>query len=58
MSITYGRWRYCAALNMVNKKEILKSNPVAKELRTVKFRSQKIKNKKKSEEMKRIKVKL
>ena len=31
---------------MVNKKEILKSNPVAKELRTVKFRSQKIKNKK------------
>ena len=43
---------------MVNKKEILKSNPVAKELRTVKFRSQKIKNKKKAEEMKRIKVKL
>ena len=43
---------------MVNKKEILKSNPVAKELRTVKFRSKKIKNKKKSEEMKRIKVKL
>ena len=43
---------------MVNKKEILKSNPVAKELRTVKFRSKKINNKKKSEEMKRIKVKL
>jgi|TARA_B110000196_G_C20927317_1_gene558251 hypothetical protein len=33
----------------------LKSNPVAKELRTKKFRSQKVPNKKKELEKKRIK---
>jgi hypothetical protein len=43
---------------MKKKKSKLKSNPIARQLRTDKFRPKKVTNKKKLHEKKRIKIKL
>ena len=42
---------------MVEKKR-LKSNPIARELRTTKYKAHKIQNKKKIQERKRVKIKI